>query len=70
MSRLIRVCAKVVDLYQYTFISNYKVANCVIKLNIVINKIILNKELEIAFSPDIERTYNRVYHEWLFKLLE
>jgi hypothetical protein len=68
--RFSKVLSKVVGPSQHAFVSGRRALDCAMALNLIMEKLKLEKKTGLILSLDMEKAYDRVHHEWLFKVLE
>jgi hypothetical protein len=68
--RFSKVLADGVGPFQHAFIPGRRATDCAMALNLVYENLKINNKDGIILSLDMEKAYDRVYHKWLFKVLD
>ena len=68
--RFSKVLHEVAGPYQHAFIPGRRAADCTITLNLVFESLRAQNQPGTILSLDMEKAYDRVHHEWMFKTLE
>ena len=68
--RFSKVLEEVVGPYQHAFTPGRRATNCAMALNLIFENLKENNMSGLVLSLDMEKAYDRVYHGWLFKVLD